>query len=53
MINAAIIGLGWWGKTLVEAVARSRPSAAPPTAAFGDGAAAEAIGGLLEQLSQR
>jgi len=20
MINAAIIGLGWWGKTLVEAV---------------------------------
>ena len=20
MINAAIVGLGWWGKTLVEAV---------------------------------
>ena len=23
MINAAIVGLGWWGKTLVEAAEKS------------------------------
>ena len=25
MINAAIVGLGWWGKTLVEAVQADSP----------------------------
>ncbi len=25
MINAAIVGLGWWGKTLVEAVQQDSP----------------------------
>src|SRR5258708_4102283 len=46
MINAAIVGLGWWGKTLVESVQGTSPdmhfvagssrSASPELKAFAD-----------------